>query len=282
MYRRMRYIAIFLIFGFLAFNINGQDQVQLLKKYSDSLRFCKIDSLRYKYNDSFKHLLKEVVTEENAFEINLDSISKTVSVMLSEDNKMRIISWVYINDKEEYTNHCLVMHRKKTSSAVNMYWLRDQIEPKTDSLYTDYPLEYWPGALYYQMYHFEKKGKDYYCVLGLNGRNSFDNRKIIDVLWVDKEGELHIGAPVFYSSERDYTPQYRVFFDYADASTMLLRFEKDKKMITYSNLVPSNPDKMGMRQYYIPDGRIDFYKLRKKGKWVRYEGLTEFDMLGNQ
>jgi hypothetical protein len=279
---RLRTIFSFLIVFLVAFNSKSQEYMPLLKKYSDSLRFCKIDSIRYRYNDSFKTLLKSSIDEENAFNLNFDSISNTVSVMLSEDQKMRIISWVYINDKEEYTNHCMVMHRKKIGANANIYWLHDQIEPKTDSLYMDYPSDFWPGALYYQMYHFEKKGKDYYCVLGLNGKNSFNNRKIIDVLWVDKEAELHIGAPVFYSSEKDYTPQYRVIFEYADASTMLLRFEKDKKLITYSNLVPSNPEKMGMRQYYIPDGRIDYYKLRKKGKWVRYEGLTEFDMLGNQ
>jgi hypothetical protein len=72
-----------------------------------------------------------------------------------------------------------------------------------------------------------------------------------------------------------------VFFDYADQSSMLLRFEVSEKIITYSNLVPSNPEKTGKREYYIPDGRIDFYELKKKGKWIRYEGLQEFDLPGN-
>ena len=118
-------------------------------------------------------------------------------------------------------------------------------------------------------------------MLGFDGKTSFDNRKIIDVLWVDKAGELHIGAPVFYNSETDYTPQYRVYFEYADQSTMVLRFESESKMLTYSNLVPSNPEKTGLRQYYIPDGRIDYYLLKRKGKWIRYDGLQEFDMPGN-
>ncbi len=282
MHWRFRVFLLLSSITLFTLRLHAQDELVLLKRYSDSLRFCKVDSGRYMYNDSFTRTLKALIDEDNAFDLNLDSIKNTISVMMSDDRKMRVISWVYINDREEYANHCVVLYRKKENAKANVFWLRDQIEPKTDSLYTDYPAEFWPGALYYQMYHFTKKGKDYYCVLGLNGMSSFKNRKIIDVLWVDKENELHIGAPVFYSSERDYTPQYRVFFDFADASSMLLRFEPDKKMITYSNLVPSNAEKIGMRQYYIPDGRIDYYKLRKKGKWVKYEGLTEFDMLGNQ
>jgi hypothetical protein len=177
------------IFAWACSGLRAQNNAELLKRYSDSLRFGKTEEFRSRYNDSFKQLLKTSLDEDNAFDINLDSISKTVSVMLSEDAKMRVISWVYINDREEYTNHCVVYHRKKTGSRASIYWLEDRILPKSDSLYTDFPPDLWPGALYYQMYHFKRKGKDYYCVLGLNGKNSFSNRKIIDVLWVDKDDE---------------------------------------------------------------------------------------------
>lgn len=252
-------------------------QSQKLKTYSDSLRYCRDEVKRAQYNDSFKNELKYLLDDENGFDTPLDSIKKTISVMESEDNKLKVISWVYINDKEEYFNHCVVMYRKKPKKEHYVYWLNDKIIPKSDSLYEDFSSDLWPGALYYQMIQFKKKRKTYYVVLGYDGKNSFDNRKIIDVLWVDNENELHIGAPIFYSSEIDYNPKYRVFFEYADQTTMFLRYEEDKKIITFSNLVPSSPDKMGFKQYYIPDGRIDFYKLRRKGKWVLYTDLENFD-----
>jgi hypothetical protein len=226
-------------------------------------------------------LLKDLLDSEQPFSVNLDSIKQTISVLNSSDGKMRVVSWLLLNDKEEFTNHCVVLYRAKPKSIQRVFWLRDYIEPKSDSLFEDYNQDFWPGAIYYQMYHFKKKRKDYYCVLGMNGRNSFSNRKIIDVLWVDKDGELHIGAPVFHNSENDFTPQYRVFFEYADQSTMLLRFEPDMKMITFSNLVPSQPSFTGRFQFYIPDGRIDYYVLKRKGKWIRHEGLKEFDMESN-
>ncbi len=259
--------------------VKAQVGDSLLKKYADSLRYCKIEAVRYQYNDSFKNLLKIVLDDENAFTINLDLIKSTVSVLESEDHKVKTITWVFTTDAQEYTNYGVVLYRKRLLSETKVFWLKDYIAPKSDSLYEDYSQDFWPGALYYQMYGFKKKGKDYYCVVGFNGKTTFMNRKILDVLWFDKEGELHIGAPVFYQSEKDYTPQYRVFFDYADQTSMVLRFEPVKKMATFSNLVPSNPQAIGLRQYYIPDGRVDYYLLNKKGKWIKYEGLVEFDLM---
>lgn len=263
-------------------NAYSAETEPLLKLYSDSLRFNASEAKRTAYNDSFKTLLLNAVEAEDGFDINLDSIRNTISVLESEDGKLKVISWVLITDNEVYQNHCLVLYRRSPGKAHKTYWLKDFIDNKADSLYEDFSPDFWPGALYYQMYDFKRKGKTYYCVLGLNGKNSDGNRKIIDVLWVDKDEELHIGAPVFYSNEKDYTPQYRVFFEFADQSSMLLRFEKTDKLITFSNLVPSNPEKMGMSQYYIPDGRIDFYKLKRKGKWVRYQSLEEFNFPGNE
>jgi hypothetical protein len=252
-------------------------QSSQLQFYSDSLRYCKDEIKRSNYNDSFQILLKELLEDDYGFETPLDSIKETISVMESEDKKLKVISWVYINDQEEYFNHCVVMYRKKPNKEHQVYWLQDKMMPKSDSLYEDFSPEFWPGALYYQMIQFKKKRNTYYVVLGYDGKNSFDNRKIIDVLWVDKDNELHIGAPIFYSSEIDYTPKYRILFEYADQTTMFLRYEADKKIITFSNLVPSSPDKMGFKQYYIPDGRIDFYQLKRKGKWVMYMDLENFD-----
>lgn len=274
--------SIIFLFSFLTVSeLLGQSDV-LLKFYSDSLRYCKDETRRLAYNDSFTTQIRSFAEEDDAFDTPLDSIFNTVSVLKSDDGKLKVISWVFINDKEEYFNNCLIMYKPKEKKPHKTFWLRDFIDNKSDSLYEEFSSDFWPGALYYQMYQFKKKRKTYYCVLGLDGKNSFSNRKIIDVLWFDKEDELHIGAPVFHSNESDYTPQYRVFFEYADQSTMVLRFEKDKKLITYSNLVPSNPEKMGMYQYYIPDGRIDFYILKKKGRWIKMEGLKEFDFLGNE
>lgn len=258
----------------------AQEANPLLKRYSDSLRFCKNETLRYQYNDSFKQLLHQLLEVDQAYDINLDSIKKTISVLESDDKKLKVITWVYTNDLEEYTNYGVVLFQKRAGDETKVFWLKDYIDNRTDSMYEDFGNDNWPGALYYQLYQFKKKKKDYYCVLGFNGKSSFMNRKVIDVLWFDKEGELHIGAPVFHKSEADYTPQYRVFFDHADQTSMVLRFEPTKKLITFSNLVPSNPQMIGQRQYYIPDGRIDYYQLNKKGKWIRFEGLTEFDLMG--
>lgn len=273
-------IVLFFVFrsGFAA---SSEDEVRLLKKYSDSLRYSPQEAVRIAYNDSFRELLATVLDAENPFSVNLDSVKTTISVLDAEDGRMRIISWILVTDREEYINHCAVLHRKRKGANERVYWLKEQTQSMKDSLFEEFAEDEWPGALYYQVQHFRKKRKNYYCVLGLDGHNSFFNRKVIDVLWVDRKGELHIGAPVFYSSPNDFTPQYRVWFEYADEATMLLRFEKAEKLITFSNLVPSQPALKGKKQFYIPDGRIDYYRLHRKGKWIYHEGLNDFDLKGN-
>lgn len=257
--------------------VADESKMIVLQKYSDTIRFSRIESQRIKYNDSFKIMLNDVLLDIDPIKQDWSAINNTISVLESDDKKMKLLSWVLVNDREEFVNHCVVFYKKKSSAETNVYWLNEKSLAKTDSLYEVYPNDIWPSALYYQMYHFKKKRKDYYCVLGLNGENSAINQKIIDVLWVDKDNEIQIGAPVFYSSDKDYTPQYRVFFEYADQGSMTLRFEKEMKLITFTNLVPSNYEKLGSKQYYIPDGRIDFYRLTKKGKWIKYENLEDFD-----
>jgi hypothetical protein len=263
-------------------NIIAQEQGALLKTYTDSLRYSQSEDTRFLYNDSFTNLLKEMLDDESPFDLNLDSIKTKVMVLNSEDERMRLISWVVVNDKEEYYNYGVVIHRKRKRSTQRVFWLNDHIEEHSDSLFEEYNEENWPGALYYRIQHFKKRRKHYYCVLGMDGNTSFSNRKIIDVLSVDRSGELHIGAPVFHKIKYDYTPQYRVFFEYADQSSMLLRFEKEEKLIVFDKLMPSNPSAKGKYQYYIPSGGFDYYKLARKGKWIFSTALNEFDLQGNE
>jgi len=246
-----------------------------LHRFSDSLRFAKEDSIKIRYNDSFKSELQSMLSEDGGFNLDLDTISKTVSVLLSKDQKLKVISWVLVNKDMEHFNHCMVLYRKDVKSNSHYsYWLKDSILPKSDSLFQQFGQEFWPGALYYQLYDFKIKKQSYYCVLGYDGKNSFNNRRIIDVLWVDQYGELHIGAPVFHENKADKKPQSRVIFEYADEATMILRFERRKKMITFSYLVPSNESAEGKSEYYIPDGRIDCYKFKRK-KWIKYTDLQK-------
>lgn len=278
----MRYFCLlfWLLCGANAWAIQSKPDARL-KKYSDSLRYAKPDSIRLHYNDSFMSLLQTLLQSKDAFEINLDSVQQTISVLNAEDGRLRVITWVYVNDLEEYYNHGVVLSRKHRNAETNVYWLNDNMPHGLDSLQEVFNEDNWPGALYYQLYSSKYKRKHYYTVLGLKGRNSFSNAKIIDIISVDKYGELHFGAPLFYESQVDKSPQNRVFFEYADQGTMLLRFEPSKQWITFSNLVPSNPSAKGKRDYYVPDGRIDYYALKKKAKWVKYENLEQFDLPGN-
>jgi len=269
----------FFVIGVLFFinNTKAQESSVYLKNITDSIRFSKIETNRFLYNDTFKRVLNSELIADNAFDYSWDSIKNTVSVLESADKKLKVITWVVLTDKQEYYNYGLVLYKKKSSSPFYFYWLSSKKLEKIDPLYEDLTADLWQGALYYQIHDFKRKKQNYYCVVGFDGADKNKNLKIIDVLWVDKSNELHIGAPVFYSNKNDFTPQYRVVFEYADQSVMLLRFEKELNVIAFSNINPSNREKLGNYSYYIPDGRIDFYLKNKKGKWIRHEDFEEWD-----
>lgn len=102
--------------------------------------------------------------------------------------------------------------------------------------------------------------------MGWDGEDAKVNRKIIEILWFDDNGNPQFGQPVF---DNGGNIQSRMVFTFAEEATMLLRYEKDKNVIVLANTVPPNPYLKGKFQYYLPDGSYDFFKF-EKGFWVRY------------
>ena len=120
-----------LLLSFTAAQLKA-DYNPLLKKYADSLRYHRDAQVRLVYNDSFTRLIRDMADEDNGFAEPLDSIMSTISVLKSDDGKLKVISWLVINEKEEFFNHCLVLYKAKENRPHKSFWLRDKIEPKSD------------------------------------------------------------------------------------------------------------------------------------------------------
>jgi hypothetical protein len=65
-----------------------------------------------------------------------------------------------------------------------------------------------------------------------------------------------------------------VIFEFDNKAAMTLRFEPQKKIITFEHLAP--PHKIFINDFtkYMPDGSYDYYKL-KKGMWYKNEMLFD-------
>lgn len=214
----------------------------------------------------FVQTLKEALKVPGSFHYDFNSL-KTVSVLRPDDNKFRIFTWNLLLDSGKYMYFGAI--QMNNADSLVLFGLYDSSDYNKDVYYAEFDNRHWMGALYYQMHHYKHKRQDYYVLFGWDGQDSKTNRKIIDVLWFNDEGQPRFGKEIF---NMDGDLQSRVIFDFADHTAMLLRYDEEEEKIVFANLVPINPIYKGRYEVYIPDGTYDYLKL-KKGVWERYNLL---------
>ncbi len=229
--------------------INGEDQT------------TRITSTYY-----FIQTLKQVLLIKNSFNYPFSSL-KTVSILKPEDEKFRIFTWNLLLDSAKYLYFGVIQMNLKDS--VLIFGLYDSSTSVKNASYATLDHRHWMGALYYQIHTYKHKKQTHYLLMGWDGEDAKLNKKIIDILWFNKQGQPMFGYPIF---DNGGDIQNRMIFTFSEEATMLLRYDTDEKIIVFANTVPPNPNMKGMFRYYLPDGTYDFFKLQK-GFWVRYAYL---------
>ncbi|MBC7426770.1 MAG: hypothetical protein H7321_09570 [Bacteroidia bacterium] len=243
-----------------------------LKIYADTLRGFPDESRRLEASKAFRETLSAALELPNSFNYPFDSINKLISFIRTDDNRLRVITWVVIDDRHNFYNNGVVQYKVK--KTIQTEWLTDNM-PKDDSLFSENDASTWIGCLYYQVQTIKRKGNVYYNILGYDGMNGTLNRKIVDVIWINKENELSFGAPLFKMSALDYTPQYRLIFHFSEVATMLLRFEPKRNYLVYSHLGKALSKLSDIPEYSVADGSFDYFLL-KKGRWENHGQLKDF------
>ncbi|MBL7811338.1 MAG: hypothetical protein JNL57_03860 [Bacteroidetes bacterium] len=204
--------------------------------------------------------------------------TRTVSILQSPDKKFRLFTFNLVLKNGDFKNFGFIQEKGKREPRVTP--LLDTSKRIPDKEITDVELDPadWMGALYYSIVPFKKKGKTKYLLMGFDGSSAHSNRSYLEVLWFDKTGP-RFGVPAFRQSENDPSAEYRVLFESHNETRMLLRYEPEYKIVVLDKLTPAFPEATGDFRYYIPSGDYDYYKLNKKGTWVR-DDLKNFKLLG--
>ncbi len=108
-----------------------------------------------------------------------------------------------------------------------------------------------------------------YTLIGYHFNDRFSDKKIIDVLYFDKNQDAVFGKPVF-NTEKGV--QHRVIFEYSGEVVMTVRYNPDLKMIVYDHLSPIEPELAGHPRFYAPDFSYDGYKW-KSGMWIHQSDI---------
>ena len=100
-------------------------------------------------------------------------------------------------------------------------------------------------------------------MFGWDGNNKLSNKKVIDIMYITKNGQIRFGANLFKVG-RGY--KKRVFFEFSSEVVMSLKYHARTKRIVFAHLAPLEQNLKGQRQFYGPDLSLDAFQY-KKGKW---------------
>jgi hypothetical protein len=203
---------------------------------------------------------------------------KDVSVLGSDDKKVRVVTWnlhkddgthiyfgyVFVNNSRRIRTG---LFRYRTETSFESFKLLDRsMTVRNPETYVGSP-DKWYGMLYTQLIDCG----DYYTLLAWDGNDKLTQRKFVDVLYFRGDGTPVFGKDVFRFPRKN--PR-RLMFEYSSEVSMSLKYHPKKGQIIYSHLASKQEGDMldGQFQFYGPDGSFDALELRK-GKWVVVEDI---------
>lgn len=278
MFKRF-YITLIFVFGsFLMVAQKGVDSTFIdsereLNKFGYDIINGLDDESREAANTQFHDLLLEVVSSDHSFDYRFDSL-KTISILTA--GNVKLYNWMLPMDDGTYRFFAFLQTKVEENhyTVIELIDQSDEIKLPENKILTP---KNWYGALYYQIIHDKKIGKNEYTLLGWDGNNNLTNKKIIDVMVVSGNGMVKFGASIFKMKRKT---KRRVIFEYSKSAVMSLKYHPNEKKIVFDYLVPVNSNLSGIFEYYGPSlNRFDAFVISPR-KWL-YEPDTEIKLRRN-
>jgi hypothetical protein len=220
------------------------------------------DSVRRHSNAYFLKRIKQIISNDPEMIFSFDSV-KNLSVIVSPDRKLRVLSWVLPEmGNKSYTYFGFIQTRSEKKETGIIYELVDKTNLIEDVENAKLTPDNWYGCIYYKILENEISGKKYYTFLGWKGNNQFSTKKLIDALYFI--GKRPAFATSLFKVEKKI--KNRLILEYNSLAVTSLKYDEDMKMIVFDHLSPTDPKQTGMYENYGPDFSYDGLKF-KKGKW---------------
>lgn len=276
---RINYLNILILLIFLMV-FQSTDVLAIAKRnpdvqfHEDSIRYYfellaheSDDKNKISFNDRILDCFRDALKNEDSFTYPFDSL-KNIGIISSEDEKLRILTWNLPFNDRTHKYFGFIQYKRSKRSYV-FYELNDNSEMIKNPEFEILNDKNWYGALYYKIITNKYKGNVYYTLLGADLNNLLTKKKIIDILYFNKDQSLYFGNKVFKNRN---TPVSRLIFEYSSQINMTLTYDEKKQMIVYDHLSPSRPSLEGEYEYYGPDFSYDALKF-ERGIWNTYSDV---------
>ncbi len=227
--------------------LSAQDMFEF-REYEDSLFSlseqvfsCKTEQLRNKANDLMLETFEDALSLNNSFKYPFDSLDK-VSIIVSSDNQVRLITWMVRKDDGTYEYFGFVQSYSQKKDDYAVYTLHDHTNTieSPDLKVLDH--KNWYGAVYYEIITSKSGRRKFYTLLGWKGNNILTTKRIIEVLTIRSNGMPKFGYSLFRYDE--YRRSKRIIYEYSAQSVMLLSYDEQNYVVRKKRLFSSaDPNK---------------------------------------
>ncbi|GIV32727.1 MAG: hypothetical protein KatS3mg031_0262 [Chitinophagales bacterium] len=219
--------------------------------------------------------LVEALKVPGSFYYPFDSL-KTISILMPPDRSFRIFSWQLRWGNGLFRHFGAIQMRADSLVLFPLYDMSDSLQANPDTVVG---AQYWYGALYYNIYPFRHKRKNYYVLFGYDQNDLWSSKKLLDVLTFDENGQPVFGAPVFEVKDSSGKKKLinRFLIEYRKDAAVSLNYSADDKMIVFDHLVAPEERLADLKFTFIPDGTYEGFRL-KRGRWVYVEKIKTINI----
>ena len=141
--------------------------------------------------------------------------------------------------------------------------------------------ENWVGAIYYRIVLKTHNNKKYYTLLGFDDFSVASNKKWMDVLTFNDNGEPVFGGPISYTdSAKKMKLLPRFSIEYKKEAKTFFNYDPELDMIVYDHLI-SESNEPERKETMIPDGDFEGFKWQN-GQWVHVDKVFNFQLKDGQ
>ncbi len=208
--------------------------------------------------DETEQKVDSVFSNSDPFTADLTQLNNVGSI-LSDDGKLRIVSWNNRKDDGnfEYYTYLIFKKNNKTKPFVHKLHCPIATKPNNNGKYT---ANNWYGSIYYNAF----ATKTGYLLLGYQTYKDISRVKMIEPLAISKK-EVVFGNDIFIlDTNKPDKPQSRAVFEYSSKAIMSITYDNAERRFVFDHLSPENPNMKGLFQYYGPDFSYDALKSKKK------------------
>ncbi len=278
------FFLLFVTLSLFSVNLSGQsyqgkhisaEEEKQLQKHQDSLSRYAYEiinaqepSQRFRADSFFIRMLVRSLKLPNSFYFPFDSL-QTISKLYAPDSSFRIFTWQIKKDAYVFFQRGAIQMRTDDGS-LKLFPLHDV------SMFSKKPYDSvrtannWIGAIYYRIIQKSFNGKNMYTLLGYDDFTINSNKKWMDVLTFNDQGQPVFGGNYFSfknDSAKDSKKQIQRFYlEYKKEATTTFNYDSTLQMIVFDHLI-SETDEPNRKETYIPDGDYEGF-VWENGQWL--------------